>query len=52
MTVILYSLGASLLLGGGGLALFLRSWRSGEYEDLEVARTASCSATTKNRVRA
>jgi cbb3-type cytochrome oxidase maturation protein len=37
MTVILYLLGASLLLGGGGLALFLWSLRSGQYEDLEGA---------------
>ncbi len=31
MTVILYLLGASLLLGGGGLALFLWSLRTGQY---------------------
>jgi cbb3-type cytochrome oxidase maturation protein len=37
VTVILYLLGASLLLGGGGLALFLWSLRSGQYEDLEGA---------------
>ena len=37
MTVILYLLGASLLLGAGGLALFLWSLRSGQYEDLEGA---------------
>jgi cbb3-type cytochrome oxidase maturation protein len=37
MTVILYLLGASLLLGGGGLALFLWALRSGQYEDLEGA---------------
>jgi cbb3-type cytochrome oxidase maturation protein len=37
MTVILYLLAASLLLGGGGLALFLWSLRSGQYEDLEGA---------------
>ena len=37
MTVILYLLGASLLLGGGGLALFLWSLRAGQFEDLEGA---------------
>lgn len=37
MNVILYLLGASLLLGGGGLALFLWSLRSGQYEDLDGA---------------
>jgi cbb3-type cytochrome oxidase maturation protein len=37
MTVILYLLAASLLLGGGGLALFLWSLRSGQYEDLDGA---------------
>ena len=35
MTVILYLLGASLVLGGGGLALFLWSLRAGQCEDLE-----------------
>ena len=37
MTVILYLLAASLLLGGGGLGLFLWSLRAGQYEDLEGA---------------
>lgn len=37
MTVILYLLAASLLLGAGGLALFLWSLRAGQYEDLEGA---------------
>jgi len=37
MSVILYLLGASLLLGGGGLAVFLWSLRSGQYDDLEGA---------------
>lgn len=37
MTVILYLLGASLLLGGGGLALFLWALRSEQFEDLEGA---------------
>ncbi len=35
MTVILYLLAASLVLGGGGLALFLWSLRTGQFEDLE-----------------
>ena len=35
MTVILYLLGASLVLGGGGLTLFLWSLRTGQFEDLE-----------------
>ncbi len=37
MTVILYLLAASLILGGGGLALFMWSLRSGQFEDLEGA---------------
>ena len=37
MNVILYLLGASLLLGGGGLAIFLWSLKSGQYEDMEGA---------------
>ena len=37
MIVILYLLAASLALGGGGLALFLWSLRSGQYEDLDGA---------------
>ncbi len=37
MSVILYLLGASLLLGGGGLAVFLWSLRSGQYDDLDGA---------------
>lgn len=37
MNVILYLLGASLLLGGGGLLLFLWSLRSGQYDDLDGA---------------
>jgi cbb3-type cytochrome oxidase maturation protein len=37
VSVILYLLGASLLLGGGGLAIFLWSLRSGQYDDLEGA---------------
>ena len=37
MTVILYLLAASLVLGGGGLALFLWSLRTGQFEDLEGA---------------
>ena len=37
MNVILYLLGASLFLGGSGLAVFLWSLRSGQYDDLEGA---------------
>jgi cbb3-type cytochrome oxidase maturation protein len=37
MSVILYLIGASLVLGGGGLAFFLWSLRSGQYDDLEGA---------------
>jgi cbb3-type cytochrome oxidase maturation protein len=37
MTVILYLLGISLVLGAGGLALFLWSLRSGQYDDMEGA---------------
>jgi cbb3-type cytochrome oxidase maturation protein len=35
MTVILYLLAGSLLLGGLGLAAFLWSLRNGQYEDLQ-----------------
>lgn len=37
MSVILYLLAASLVLGAGGLALFLWSLRSGQYDDLDGA---------------
>jgi cbb3-type cytochrome oxidase maturation protein len=37
MTVILYLLGASLLLGGTGLAVFLWSLRTGQYDDMDGA---------------
>lgn len=37
MTVILYLLGASLVLGGGALAIFLWSLRTGQYDDMEGA---------------
>lgn len=37
MTVILYLLAASLALAGLGLALFLWSLKTGQYEDLEGA---------------
>jgi len=37
MDVILYLLAASLVLGGGGLAVFLWSLRSGQYDDMEGA---------------
>jgi cbb3-type cytochrome oxidase maturation protein len=39
MTVILYLLAGSLLLGGGGLVVFLWSLRSGQYEDMDGAAT-------------
>lgn len=37
MTVILYLLGISLVLGAGGLALFLWSLRAGQYDDMDGA---------------
>lgn len=37
MNVVLYLLGASLILGAGGLGFFLWSLRSGQYEDLDGA---------------
>ncbi|MSP01439.1 MAG: cbb3-type cytochrome oxidase assembly protein CcoS [Acetobacteraceae bacterium] len=37
MTVILWLLGASLFLGGCGLAVFLWSLRTGQYDDLDGA---------------
>jgi cbb3-type cytochrome oxidase maturation protein len=37
MNVILYLLGLGLILGGGGLALFLWSLRSGQYDDMDGA---------------
>jgi cbb3-type cytochrome oxidase maturation protein len=37
MTVILWLIGASLLLGGCGLAVFLWSLRTGQYDDLDGA---------------
>ena len=37
MTVILWLLLASLILGGLGLAFFLWSLRTGQYEDLDGA---------------
>lgn len=37
MTVILYLLAMSLVLGGCGLAVFLWSLRNGQYEDMEGA---------------
>lgn len=35
MTVVVYLLLGSLVLGGAALAIFLWSLRSGQYEDLE-----------------
>lgn len=37
MPVILFLIVVSLILGGGGLALFLWSLRSGQYDDLDGA---------------
>jgi cbb3-type cytochrome oxidase maturation protein len=37
MTVMLWLIFASLTVAGGGLAVFLWSLRSGQYEDLEGA---------------
>jgi cbb3-type cytochrome oxidase maturation protein len=37
MNVILYLLVLGLILGGGGLALFLWSLRSGQYDDMDGA---------------
>ena len=37
MTVVLWLLAASLTLGGGALALFLWSLRTGQFEDLDGA---------------
>jgi cbb3-type cytochrome oxidase maturation protein len=37
MTVVLYLLGGSLMLGGAALAWFLWSLRTGQYEDMEGA---------------
>ncbi len=37
MTVVLYLLGASLVLGACGLGVFLWSLRTGQYEDMDGA---------------
>lgn len=37
MTIMIYLIGLSLLLGSGALAMFLWSLRDGQYEDLEGA---------------
>ncbi len=37
MTVILYLLAVSLVFGAGGLAIFLWSLRSGQYDDMDGA---------------
>lgn len=37
MTVILYLLGVSLVLGAIGLGLFLWSLRAGQYDDMDGA---------------
>jgi cbb3-type cytochrome oxidase maturation protein len=37
MNIILYLLGLGVVLGGGGLALFLWALRSGQYDDMDGA---------------
>ena len=37
MTVLLYLIGASLILGLGGLGLFMWALRNGQFDDLEGA---------------
>jgi len=37
MTVIVYLLGLSLLLGGAGLVVFLWALKGGQFEDLDGA---------------
>ncbi len=37
MTIILYLLAVSLVLGAGGLAVFLWSLRTGQYDDMDGA---------------
>lgn len=37
MNVILYLLGLGVLLGAGGLAVFLWALRSGQYDDMDGA---------------
>jgi cbb3-type cytochrome oxidase maturation protein len=37
MTIMLYLIGLSLVMGGIGLAFFLWCLRSGQYDDLEGA---------------
>ena len=37
MTIILYLLGGSLVLGGAALTMFLWSLRDGQYDDMEGA---------------
>lgn len=37
MTIILYLLAISLALGAGGVAVFLWSLRSGQYDDMDGA---------------
>jgi cbb3-type cytochrome oxidase maturation protein len=37
VTILLYLILASLLMGAGGLTLFLWSMRSGQYDDLDGA---------------
>ena len=37
MTIILYLLGISLVMGAGGVGVFLWSLRSGQYDDMDGA---------------
>lgn len=37
MTIMIYLIGLSLVMGAGGLAIFLWCLRSGQYDDLEGA---------------
>jgi cbb3-type cytochrome oxidase maturation protein len=37
VTIILYLLAVSLVLGAGGLAVFLWSLRTGQYDDMDGA---------------
>ncbi len=45
MNVLVYLIPLALALGGLGLAAFLWSLQSGQYDDLEGPRTASCRTT-------
>ena len=49
MNVILYLLAASVTLGGIGLAVFLWSLRTGQYEDLDGAANRILFDTDKRK---